>query len=227
VKFAFVTPTHQFPLGGTLPLSRRLALLAWARNRDAYVVEDDYDSEFTAKHRPLPALQSLDRNERVIYIGSFSKTLAPSVRLGYVIAPPHLANAFRAARASTSLGVSTQLQATAASFIGDGHFARHIRRTNGVYERRRAILLNALAPLAGSSYDLGTAQVGLHVSLLAKTPIDDASLATALDGQRLVALSPLCVRRRDCHGFVLGFTNGSDDEIAEAARRVVTLLRHR
>ena len=90
-KLAFVTPTHQFPLGGLLPVARRIALLAWAKRSNAYILEDDYDSEFTSKTRPLPALQSLDRDERVLYIGSFSKTLAPAVRLGYLIVPPHLA----------------------------------------------------------------------------------------------------------------------------------------
>ena len=90
-KLAFVTPTHQFPLGGLLPVARRIALLAWAKRSNAYILEDDYDSEFTSKTRPLPALQSLDRDERILYIGSFSKTLAPAVRLGYLIVPPHLA----------------------------------------------------------------------------------------------------------------------------------------
>ncbi len=103
-QLAFVTPTHQFPLGGTLPISRRLELIAWAEKRNVYILEDDYDSEFTSRIRPLPALQSLDRNGRVLYIGSFSKTLAPGIRAGYLIVPPHLANAFRAARASSSLG---------------------------------------------------------------------------------------------------------------------------
>jgi GntR family transcriptional regulator/MocR family aminotransferase len=224
VKFAFVTPTHQFPLGGTLPLSRRLALLSWANRSDAYVLEDDYDSEFTSKHRPLPALQSLDRDERVIYIGSFSKTLAPAVRLGYLIAPPHLAEAFRAARASTSLGASIHVQATAASFIADGHFARHIRRMNAVYDRRRAILLRVLRPLARASFDVGPADMGLHVALVAKTHFDDAAHSSAIEGQRLVALSRLCIARQDCRGFVLGFTNGSDGGIENAARALATYL---
>lgn len=223
-RFAFVTPTHQFPLGGTLPVSRRSALLSWAERNGAYIVEDDYDSEFTAKTRPLPALQSLDRHERVVYVGSFSKTLAPGIRLGYLIAPPHLANAFRAARASTSLGVGLHLQATAADFIAGGHFARHIRRMNAVYERRRSILINALTPHLGSSFRLGPAQNGLHVALIAGKRFADASLCRTSDGQRLVALSRLCVRRRDCRGFALGFTNGSDAEIHRAARTVAQTL---
>ncbi|MBV8196727.1 MAG: PLP-dependent aminotransferase family protein [Candidatus Eremiobacteraeota bacterium] len=154
-RLAFVTPTHQFPLGGTLPVARRLELLSWAKNAGSYILEDDYDSEFTSKTRPLPSLQSLDREERVVYVGSFSKTLAPSVRLGYLIVPPHLAQAFRVARASTSLGVSVHLQAAAAAFIAGGHFARHIRRMNGVYERRRTILLQTMNAHLPAGFRLG------------------------------------------------------------------------
>jgi GntR family transcriptional regulator / MocR family aminotransferase len=223
-RCAFVTPTHQFPLGGTLPLARRLELLAWAKRYDAYILEDDYDSEFTAHARPLPALQSLDRDERVIYIGSFSKTLAPGIRIGYLIAPPHLARIFRAARASTSLGLSLQTQAVLATFMREGHFVRHIRRMNAVYERRRTILARALAPLAGE-FTCGPMQVGLHIALIAKKPFDDRALSRALDGQRLVALSSLCIERTDCYGFALGFANGTDAEVANAAQALAAALR--
>ena len=219
-RLAFVTPTHQFPLGGALPVARRQELLAWAKRADAYVIEDDYDSEFTSKTRPLPALQSLDRDERVLYMGSFSKTLAPSIRLGYLIVPAHLASAFRAARASTSLGVSLHLQETAAWFIERGHFARHIRRMNAVYERRRAILVDTLGARLRVPFRLGPAQTGLHVALIADAGFDDGAHAGGKNGDRLVRLSQLCVERRDCRGFVLGFANGSDRDIELAARQL-------
>lgn len=222
-RFAFVTPTHQFPLGGTLPLVRRMALLAWATHCNAYVIEDDYDSEFNSKTRPLPALQSLDHGERVIYIGSFSKTLAPGLRLGYLIVPPHLLGAFRAVRASTSLGVSNHLQTTAASFIAEGHLARHIRRMNAVYERRRAILTGALGALVDCGFSLGPHQTGLHVALTAPDGFDDAKFAHSHNMQYL-ALSTLCIERRDCRGFIFGFTNGTDTEIERAAGVVVREL---
>jgi GntR family transcriptional regulator/MocR family aminotransferase len=223
-RCAFVTPTHQFPLGGTLTLARRLELLAWAKRYDAYILEDDYDSEFTARARPLPALQSLDRDERVIYIGSFSKTLAPGIRTGYLIVPAHLARIFRTARAGTSLRISLQAQATLATFLRDGHFARHIRRMNAVYERRRTILAHALTPLDGA-FTCGPMQVGLHIALTANKPFDDRQVSYALNEQRLVALSRLCIERTDCHGFVLGFTNGTEAEIEAAAHALTAALR--
>lgn len=219
-RLAYVTPTHQYPMGGTLPVARRHDLLRWASERNAYVIEDDYDSEFTSKSQPLPPLQCLDREERVIYVGSFSKTLAPAIRVGYVIAPPHLVDAFTVARAIAGLGVAVGLQATLADFIAKGHFARHIRRMNAVYERRRAILVDALQPALDAGFQLGPALTGLHLALLARPGFEDAARARELAGQRLVALSTLCVRRDDCRGFLLGFTNGSDSEIADAARQV-------
>jgi GntR family transcriptional regulator/MocR family aminotransferase len=223
-RLAFVTPTHQFPLGGTLPVARRLELLSWAKSADAYILEDDYDSEFTTRTRPLPALQSLDSDERVVYIGSFSKTLAPAVRLGYLIVPPHLASAFRVARASSSLGVSIHLQATVADFIDRGHFARHIRRLNAIYERRREILVAALGSRIRRPFRLGPAQTGLHVALIGDRSFEDKRLALLPDGQRLVSLSQLCVKRRDCRGFLLGFASGTDAQIERAAVQVATLM---
>jgi GntR family transcriptional regulator/MocR family aminotransferase len=219
-RLAYVTPTHQFPLGGALPIARRLELLAWAKRADAYVLEDDYDSEFTSRSQPLPSLQSLDRDERVIYVGSFSKTLAPSIRLGYLIVPAHLAAAFRAARASTSLGVSLHLQATAAEFIERGHFARHIRRMNAIYERRRATLVHALNFGPGAPFRLGTIETGLHVALIGEAGFDDIAQAVRPNGDRLIPLARLCVERDDCRGFLLGFANGADDAIEQSAREL-------
>jgi GntR family transcriptional regulator/MocR family aminotransferase len=216
-RLAFVTPTHQYPLGGTLPIARRNALLRWAVEHEAYLIEDDYDSEFTSKSRPLPPLQCLDRDERVVYVGSFSKTLAPAMRVGYVVAPPHLQKAFTVARAVDGLGVGIHLQATLAEFIAQGHFARHIRRANAAYDRRRTILMEALQPALRFGFRFGPALTGLHLAFHAKRGFDDVAMAQAIPGQRLVALSRLCIQRRDCHGFLLGFTNGTDGDIAAAA----------
>ncbi|HEY2474505.1 MAG TPA: PLP-dependent aminotransferase family protein [Candidatus Cybelea sp.] len=223
-RLVFVTPTHQFPLGGTLPAARRVALLSWAKRCNAYVLEDDYDSEFTSKTRPLPSLQSLDRDERVLYIGSFSKTLAPAIRLGYLIVPPHLGNALRAARASMSLGASPHLQATLADYIARGHFARHIRRMNAIYERKRAILIGTLAACLQSTFRLGPAQTGLHVALIGEREFDDTQFTAPKGADRFVALSQLCVQRGDCRGLLLGFANGSEAAIEQAATALAALV---
>lgn len=223
-RLAYVTPTHQYPLGGALPVARRTVLLRWADECGGYIVEDDYDSEFTSKAQPLPPLQCLDREERVVYVGSFSKTLAPGIRVGYIIAPPHLVDAFTVARAVAGLGIGIHLQATLADFVAHGHFARHIRRANAIYDRRRTILVDALQPALRAGFRLGPSLTGLHVALSAKPGFDDVAAASTVRGQRLVALSALCIRRRDCRGFLLGFTNGSDEEIAAAAGAVVKAI---
>ena len=226
-KLIFTTPTHQYPLGGTMPLERRLELLECARKLGAYIIEDDYDSEFATRVRPLPSLQSLDRSGRVIYLGTFSKALAPGLRVGYLIVPPPLMPAFRAARATTSLGVALHTQLTLAKFIDSGDLARHIRKMNGVYERNRAALANALQPLLGKRFLLGPMQIGLHVALLAQKPFSDTSMQDVVEGQRLVALSPLALKRRDIGGFLLGFSHGTEREIASSAAALVETLRSR
>ena len=125
-RLVFVAPSHQYPLGGAMSIERREALLRWAGRHDAYVLEDDYDSEFYYAARPLPALQSLDRSQRVVYIGTFSKTLAPGLRIGYLVVPPHLREAFSIARSLESFGSPTLDQAILADFVAQGHFARHV-----------------------------------------------------------------------------------------------------
>jgi GntR family transcriptional regulator / MocR family aminotransferase len=213
---AYVSPSHQFPLGGALPLARRTELLEWASRTNAYVVEDDYDSEFDA--HPLPALQSLDRDERVIYTGTFSKTLAPGLRLGYVVAPPHLAETFRLTRAIMSLGASAHLQSILADFITQGYFARHIRRMTATYEQRRNLLVNALRENLPPGFTVGPAQTGLHVAIRGPVSFDDVRAADSMaDGQRVLPISKLCVSRTDCKGLILGFSAGNDDEVASAA----------
>ncbi len=221
IALAYVTPTHQFPLGGSLPLARRTQLLEWARENSSYIVEDDYDSEFDS--HPLPALQSLDRDERVVYIGTFSKTLAPGLRLGYVVAPPHLAEMFCFARELMSLGASTHLQATLASFITRGHFSRHVRRMAKIYERRRHIFVSELGKRLPPGCRIGPAQTGLHLAVHGSADFNDVRAANSMpDGHRVLPISSLCVDRTDCRGLAMGFSAGSDDAIASAARSVAT-----
>lgn len=142
-RLAYVTPSHQYPLGVTMSLARRLALLEWAERARAWVLEDDYDSEYRYAGRPLASLQGLDRAGRVCYIGTFSKVMFPSLRLGYLVAPPELAAAFAAARTIVDRHAPTVEQAALADFIIEGHFARHIRRMRALYAERQALLVEA------------------------------------------------------------------------------------
>jgi GntR family transcriptional regulator/MocR family aminotransferase len=220
---AYVTPSHQFPLGGAMPLLRRTELLAWARDASAYIIEDDYDSEFDA--HPLPSLQSLDRGDRVIYVGTLSKTLAPGLRLGYVVAPRHLAPTFRFARAISSLGASGHLQKTIAEFILQGYFGRHVRRMTAIYARRRRILVDTLTPKLPRGFHIGPAQTGLHVAINGPSDFDDVRAANALaTGNRVLPISLLCVTRTDCKGLLIGFSAGSDADLRHAASMLAASL---
>ena len=155
----YLTPSHQFPLGVTLSLRRRLDLLAWAKRNNAYVLEDDYDSEYRFAGRPLASLQRLDDSESVIYVGTFSKVLFPALRLGYLIVPPGLVDAFLAFRASTDYHLPLLEQLALTDFIADGHFTRHIRRMRTLYGARREMLMDALknAPL-----EIDAPETGMH-----------------------------------------------------------------
>lgn len=223
-SIAYVSPSHQFPLGVALQQARRIELLQWARRANAYVIEDDYDSEFDA--HPLPSLQSLDRDGRVIYCGTFSKTLAPGLRLGYVVAPSHLAETFRAARDVVSLGAPAQLQATLADFIAQGYFSRHVRRMVGVYERRRRIAVDALERQLPAEFKVGPAQTGLHVAVRGPRDFGDVAAANSMGaGRRCLPFSAMCVRRKDCKGLLVGFSAGDDEAVAEAASALARRLR--
>jgi GntR family transcriptional regulator/MocR family aminotransferase len=159
----YVTPSHQFPLGTVMALSTRAALLSWARRRDAVIIEDDYDSEFRFQDRPLAPLQHLDRDGRVVYVGTFSKTLLPSIRLGFVVAPASLTSALRTAKFLADSHTDPIAQQALASFIDDGDFARHVRRARRSYAQRHALIAEAVASSLSPWLSVLPAAAGLHV----------------------------------------------------------------
>ena len=164
-RLAFVTPSHQFPTGAILPLARRLALLAWADRNDAIVVEDDYDGEFRYEGQPLESLQGLDRAGRVIYVGTFSRTIFASLRLGYLVVPPPLVPAFTAAKWLSDRHTASLEQRTLAEFIACGQYERHLRRLRRLNTARRAALLEAIAEHLPAGMEITGDGAGAHIAL--------------------------------------------------------------
>ena len=162
----YITPSHQYPLGVTMTATRRMLLLNWAARSGAWIIEDDYDSEYRLGGRPIPSLQGLDTGERVIYVGTFSKVMFPALRLGYVVVPEDLVDAFSAAREATDQFSSTLYQAVMTDFIREGHFARHIRRMRMLYLERRTALVEAIQNQMGDKLEVIGAEAGMHLVAL-------------------------------------------------------------
>ncbi|AYQ90470.1 PLP-dependent aminotransferase family protein [Burkholderia gladioli] len=219
-RAAFVTPSHQYPLGMPLSVARRDVLLDWARARDAWIVEDDYDSELRYAGHPFPALQGLDPR-RVVYLGTFSKILFPSLRLGYAIVPPELVAAFRGARVLMDRHPPEADQHVLAAFIGEGHLDRHIRRVRGVYAASRARLIATLdAALPPELAWREPSDQGMHLVLWLAPGLDDRRVAAAAleAGVAVRPVSPMYAPGTARAGLVLGF-GGYDEAVMEAAAR--------
>ncbi|HEX5317819.1 MAG TPA: PLP-dependent aminotransferase family protein [Stellaceae bacterium] len=225
-RFAFVTPSHQAPLGVPLSLPRRLALLSWAEANDAAIVEDDYDGEFHYAGRPLPALKSLDRGDVVLYAGSFSKVLFPGLRLGYLVVPARLVGRFAEAAMRFTAGCGALEQRVVARFMSEGHFARHLKRMRGLYAARRAALATALADVFGGGLRIELQSGGMH--LLARTDAPDTELVALAEQHRLApaALSAHAVAADCGSGLLLSFTNIPETQATAMARALHQAIGH-
>jgi GntR family transcriptional regulator/MocR family aminotransferase len=221
-RAAFVAPSHQYPLGVTMSATRRLQLLEWAQRADAWIVEDDYDSEYRYNSNPIASLQGMDPHDRVIYIGSFSKIMFPALRLGYVVIPSALVESFAAMRQSMDLCPSHIPQAVMLEFIREGHFARHIRRMRPIYAERRKVFAAELARAFDESAEIIGDEAGLHVALWLPKLRDDQQLAVraAKESLWLSPLSASYVGKSKRHGFVLGFGNTRANQIPTAVRQL-------
>jgi GntR family transcriptional regulator/MocR family aminotransferase len=218
-RLAYVTPSHQYPTGVVMGLRRRLELLAWARAAGAYVVEDDYDAEFRYDGAPLPALQGLD-DARVLYVGTFSKTLAPGLRVGWIVVPDALVDGFAAARAIVSGGPAFPVQAALAAFVAEGHLALHVRRAAAVYRERRDALAGALERRLGDRVRVQGAATGLH--LVARFAGDDVAVSNAAAAENVIAppMSLYAFDERGPSGLVLGFATAGPVAIERACERL-------
>jgi GntR family transcriptional regulator/MocR family aminotransferase len=225
-RAAFVTPSHQYPLGMPMSMGRRSALLAWARSNDAWIVEDDYDSELRYAGHPFPSLQGL-APDRVVYLGTFSKILFPSLRLGYAIVPDALVPAFCGARILIDRHSPSADQHVLAAFIAEGHLERHIRRIRGVYADRREQLIAMLAHWIPP--ELGWLQPGdqgMHLVLWLNKRINDELVASRAlaSGVAVRAVSPMYSAGNGQPGLVLGLGGFSNEQMEVAVRQLLTIL---
>ncbi len=223
-RLVYVTPSHQYPLGVSMTLERRRALLTWANRNDAAIVEDDYDSEFRFGGRPLEPLQTLDGAGRVIYVGSFSKTLLPGLRLGFMVTPPSLRSAVQKAKHVTDWHTATLAQAALAEFIDDGDFARHIRRMARVYRTRHDLVTSTLTREFADDLEVIPSRAGLHVTALARraaTRETAAAAHRAADvGVAIQIVASFAVSAAAPAGIVLGYGAIPTAQIGEGLSRL-------
>lgn len=226
VRLAYCTPAHQFPLGMSMSLARRLALLDWARTTPGWIFEDDYDAEYRYAGRPVPALQGLDRHGVVLFAGTFSKVLFPSLRLGYLVVPPSLIDTVAAAKSVVTRHAPLLDQAILADFISEGHFGRHLRRMRGIYGARLGVLLDEgkaqlRGRLAFSDVEAGLQTVGW---LADGRTGEQVELAAAERGIEVAAISRFARRALPREGVQLGFAAVDEDEIRRGVRELAVAL---
>ena len=223
-RLVYLTPSHQFPLGVTLSLARRLEILDWAKRANAYILEDDYDSEFRFNTRPLATLQGLDDADRVIYIGTFSKVLFPSLRIGYMILPPDLVDPFLKVRRQIDIHSPMLEQAVLADFIKEGHFTRHLRRMRTLYAERRDALLTAAGDLP---LDIDSSEGGIHCVGWLPGGMDDRELANkaAKYDLELTPISSFSIEPLARKGFLLGYGGYTIQQIKDGVRQLRALLQ--
>jgi GntR family transcriptional regulator/MocR family aminotransferase len=225
-RAAFVTPSHHYALGVTMSAARRFQLLEWSRQSSSWIVEDDYDSEYRFESMPIPSLQGLDTSGAVIYLGTFSKVLRPSLRLGYIVIPPDLVDRFMAVRYAMDIFPSFLFQEVLTEFMHAGHFARHIRRMRGLYKSRRTALVESLRAELGDLVEIQGSEAGMHLTVTLPDTYRDFDLAmrAAKDKLWLWPLSPCYMGDKKRQGFLLGFSNTPEEKMPEAVKRMRQVL---
>jgi GntR family transcriptional regulator/MocR family aminotransferase len=228
-RLAFVTPARQMPLGVTMSLARRLELLAWAAARRAWILEDDYDSEFRYEGRPVEAVQGLDRSGRVLYAGTFSKVLFPSLRIGYLIVPPSMVPALAALKFVTDMHTPTFEQEALADFIVEGHFERYLRRSRARNAARRAALLSALDEHFGDRVAVVGANAGVHVVVWLRgveaSHMEAIRHRAAGKGVGVYSVAPHYLRPPRGAGLLFGYACLSERDIREGVAVLSAAVR--
>jgi GntR family transcriptional regulator/MocR family aminotransferase len=227
-RAAFVTPSHQFPTGVVLSMARRLELIDWARRAKAWIVEDDYASEFRYGGQPIAALQGLDGGARTLYVGTLNKALFPGLRVGYLIVPEALLTRFVTARYLADRQPPGLQQDVLASFIADGHLASHIRRMRTLYRDQRDRLVGALRRQAGDFLEVEPPDQGMHLVTYLHSGLSDTAIAMAALERDIVVrpLSRLYMRARPRQGLLLGFSGYPISSLAPPVARLAKVGRN-
>ena len=225
-RAAFVTPSHQYPMGCTMSASRRLQLLNWAQQSGSWIIEDDYDSEYRYESLPIASLHGLDVNSRVIYIGTFSKVLFASLRLGYIVIPQDLVQRFIAVRHIMDIFPPYLYQEVLSDFITEGHFARHLRKMRQLYSEKRTVLVESLRTEFGSEIEIHGAEAGMHLAVTFAGKINDQEIAQRAARERLWLwpLSPSYLGDKPRQGFILGFGSTPRDQIPRYVHQLHAIL---
>lgn len=226
-RMAYVTPSHQFPMGVTMSLTRRLALLQWAHRAGAWILEDDYDSEYRYTGRSLSSLQGLDTTGRVIYIGTMSKVLFPGLRMGYLIVPPDLVDAFITARSIADRQPPILDQLVLTDFMAQDHFAHHLRRMRALYAERQEILLDAAKRELTGLLNIVSSETGMHVVGFLPEDINDVQATKQLvqEGVMVTAFSSYCIEHPRQSALLLGYAAFSEQEIRAAVQQLAKTLQ--
>ena len=227
-RAVYVTPSHQSPSGVVLSMARRLELLAWARDARSWIIEDDYDSEFRYAGRPLASLQGMDRGERVIYCGTFSKVIFPGLRLGYAVVPYELLDAMTAARYLTDRHSPGLTESVVTEFIEQGHFGAHLRRMCTQYRAARDALVTVLNTKLGDHLHATAPEQGMHLPAILRPGLNDIAVAraAAAHGVTIRPLSKLYIAAQPVHALMLGFTGYDIPALQTAVDRLGAALRH-
>lgn len=228
IRLVHLTPSYQFPTGITMSLARRLEVLAWARRAGALIFEDDYDSGYRYAGPSVEALHALDDSQSVIYAGTFSKSLFPALRLGYLVLPDYLVSVFRSAKALLDTGSATLPQLAAADFMREGHFERHLRKLRARNAQRRAALVEALDTHLGKRVEVSGSSAGDHILLWLRDfsfdRTSELSRRAEAVGVRIYSVRPFYLSPPKRAGLLLGYASLTEREISEGIRRLATVL---
>ncbi len=226
-RLIYTTPSHQYPKGMVMSYGRRRLLLDYAQNSNAWIIEDDYDSEFRFEGRPISSLQGMDEHGRVLYLGTFSKVMYPGIRLGYMVIPPQLVDAFKSGLYELQRPGQVMIQAALADFIEEGHFASHIRRLKQTYAERRRLLQAALAPIINVGARLSPVDSGLHLVVEFDAHIDDAHVAAMAAAQdlRVYPLSHYCFGNQPEKGLIIGYAYAATEHITEYGNLLAEVIQ--